>query len=1010
MYCSGECGGENDGKKGQGGVGLAVRNSITRAARPPEFISDRLLKVTLELRGRAKAVTFVVAYAPTESQNANNKHAFWTSLDRVVEEVPKHEQLFVLMDANARTGRRKKGQVGSKDSKILGAYGRDTLNDNGELLLSFANNHDLALVNTFFSTPKGGVSHTFNGRGKKRIDYILTRQRDRKFVRNVTVHPQPSFLPISDHNIVSAPVKLLGHFARNRRLRASAKKTPVDRRRLVTNPQLRQEVATAVGRHLRANPPGDSSVDDVEAAFAAAIMRTAELVIPPQERRIPGRGWSGDARTEAELQAATDAMHTAWQRLRMDTRDAQLRRAVRKACNWLKRVRSAAVVRFFERHVVELEKQLRMGDQHGFFQNIKSVQLEETKKVESQCIRDEEGRLLRDKGRIRERWVRFFRSLLNSKSDMIDADIPKRLPQHPVANALGIEPTEEEIATAMKAMANAKAVGPDGLPAELLKLGLQQDRTILRELHRLTTLIWRQGKVPRQWKDAVITVLHKKGDKTECGNYRGILLVSHAGKVLLKVVARRLSAYCEAKGLLPEEQCGFRPDRSTTDMMFVVRRLQEVGRKAGVSLHMCFVDLQKAYDTVVRTLLWQVLTRIGVPPQMIAVIRQFHDGMRACVRPDDGVCSDWFEVKQGLRQGCVLSPLLFNIFFAAVLNVVLQRFSEEPAILAELVHLKEPSTSMGPEPAMDYVRRAVWGMLYADDACIVSRSPQGLAKMMEVIVEVCRAFGLTVSAKKTETMCMPPPRTPRTMVRIEAAGQIYKQVQSFTYLGGAVTETPDMSVEIARRTSACWARIRRYSRELYGQPKVALSLKTRMVKAEAIEALLYGCSTWTLRQEHYAKLRTVYHRVLLRIIGAQRKRPDHRMTSYNRALEITGCESIETTLRTRRLLWAGTLLRMSGGRLPKRIMFGNLEGAVRRGRGGKEKEWTDCVQSDIRAFGTTGDWETMAVKAQVWVEAVTKGGQRFMAAWRQEEEDAARHHQEKREATRLGKSQSHTEA
>ena len=583
------------------------------------------------------------------------------------------------------------------------------------------------------------------------------------------------------------------------------------------------------------------------------------------------------------------------------------------------------------------------------------MQLEEAKKVESRCVCDEEGRLLRDKGRIRERWVRFFRSLRNSKSDMLDADIPKRLPQHPVASALGIEPTEEEIASAVKAMANAKAVGSYGLHAELLKLRLQQDRTILRELHRLTILVWRQGTVPQQCKDAVITVLHKKGDKTESGNYRGISLVSHAGKVLLKVVARRLGAYCEAKGLLPEEQCGFRPDRSTTDRMFVVRRLQEVGRKAGVSPHICFIDIQKTYDIVDRTLLWQVLTRIGVPPQMIAVIRKFHDRMRACVRPDDGVCSDWFEVEQGLQQGCMLSPLLFNIFFAAVLNVVLQRFSDEPAILAELVHLKKPSTSMGPEPAMDYVRRAVWGMLYADDACIVSRSPQGLAKMMEVIVEVCRAFALAVSAKKTETMCMPPPRTPRTMVPIEAAGQIYKQVQSFTYLGGAVTETPDMSVEIARQTRACWMRIRRYSRELYGQPKVALSLKTRMVKVEAIEAFLYGCSTWTLRQEHYAKLRTVHHRVLLRIIGAQRKRPDHRMTSYNRALEITRCESIETALRTRRLLWAGTLLQMSGGRLPKRIMLGNLEGAVRRGRGGKEKEWIDCVQSDIRAFGITED-------------------------------------------------------
>ena len=121
----------------------------------------------------------------------------------------------------------------------------------------------------------------------------------------------------------------------------------------------------------------------------------------------------------------------------------------------------------------------------------------------------------------------------------------------------------------------------------------------------------------------------------------------------------------------------------------------------------------------------------------------------------------------------MLSPLLFNIF-AAVLSVNLQRFSEEPAILAELVHLKESQTSMGPEPAM-----------------------------MEVVIEVCRAFALTVSAKKTEIMCMPPPRTPRTMVQIEAVRQTYKQVQTFTYLGGAVTEVPDMSVEIARRTRAC---------------------------------------------------------------------------------------------------------------------------------------------------------------------------------------------------------------
>ena len=106
-----------------------------------------------------------------------------------------------------------------------------------------------------------------------------------------------------------------------------------------------------------------------------------------------------------------------------------------------------------------------------------------------------------------------------------------------------------------------------------------------------------------------------------------------------------------------------------------------------------------------------------------------------------------------------------------MLAVVLQKFSRDTFIVTELAHQKEPPTSIGPEPAMDYVRRAMWGMLYAHDACIVSPSPQGLVKMMEVIVEACRAFDQTVSAKKTETICMPPLRIPRSIVRVKAAAQ-----------------------------------------------------------------------------------------------------------------------------------------------------------------------------------------------------------------------------------------------
>ena len=147
VHCSGACGGENGGKKGQGGVGLALRTLITRAARPPEFISNRLLKVVvLQLRGRAKTVTFLWRIPQLKHKklviNLNSGRP-WT-------------QLFVLMDANVRTARNEKEGVASKDNNILSAYVRDILNDNEELLLFFANNHDLVLVNTFFSSPNGG--------------------------------------------------------------------------------------------------------------------------------------------------------------------------------------------------------------------------------------------------------------------------------------------------------------------------------------------------------------------------------------------------------------------------------------------------------------------------------------------------------------------------------------------------------------------------------------------------------------------------------------------------------------------------------------------------------------------------------------------------------------------------------------------------------------------------------------------------------------------------------------
>ena len=124
-------------------------------------------------------------------------------------------------------------------------------------------------------------------------------------------------------------------------------------------------------------------------------------------------------------------------------------------------------------------------------------------------------------------------------------------------------------------------------------------------------------------------------------------------------------------------------------MLFVVRRLQELRRASRTPQYMCFIDPQKAYDSVDLELLWVVTTRVGVPEKMLTVIRQFYEGMRARMCTDDGEHSEWFDVTQGRQQGCVLSPLLFNLVFAAAMHAVLVRFSEDPNILRDLVHLEE---------------------------------------------------------------------------------------------------------------------------------------------------------------------------------------------------------------------------------------------------------------------------------------------------------------------------------
>ena len=270
----------------------------------------------------------------------------------------------------------------------------------------------------------------------------------------------------------------------------------------------------------------------------------------------------------------------------------------------------------------------------------------------------------------------------------------------------------------------------------------------------------------------------------------------------------------------------------------------------------------------------------------------------------------------------MLSPLLFNIFFAAVMIVVLQRFAEDPLIVSDLVYLDDAPKGEDGRPreegTSEMVRRAVWGMLYVDDAGVVSTSFRGLTRMMDVIVVACQEFGLTVSEKKTEAMHLwSHPNTASNALRIEAVGQRYnKQTIEFVYLGGAIIESADLDTEIKRRIGAAWASVRKYNSQLYDRRNARLSLKIRLFKVEVLGAMLYGCATWAMRSQDFSSPRTAHYKLLLRIIGFRRKgHTGYKPLSYGEILERTGSERIETTIRERQLGFAGALVRQGDSSL-----------------------------------------------------------------------------------------------
>ena len=205
-----------------------------------------------------------------------------------------------------------------------------------------------------------------------------------------------------------------------------------------------------------------------------------------------------------------------------------------------------------------------------------------------------------------------------------------------------------------------KASGGDGIPAEVYKHG---GTTLVHHLHRLFLKIWDNEEIPQELKDAAIVTIFKKGSRTECGNYRGISLLSVAGKILAKVLLNRLQPLSES--IIPETW--FQTRTRHYAVVLTLFSLPVRCRRNAGNMY-AFIDLTKAFDSVNREALWACLAWLGCPPKFVSITKQLHEGMTGCVLYD-GEQYGSFNINTGVKQGCVIAPTLFSIFLAAFISL-----------------------------------------------------------------------------------------------------------------------------------------------------------------------------------------------------------------------------------------------------------------------------------------------------------------------------------------------------
>lgn len=476
-----------------------------------------------------------------------------------------------------------------------------------------------------------------------------------------------------------------------------------------------------------------------------------------------------------------------------------------------------------------------------------------------------------------ENWLDHFKNLLGKKPTLPENESLPREQISPPLN-IPISPfTLKELTNVLSQTKSCKAFGPDNIPPIIWK-----DSNFHGFLLQLCNLALDENICTNHWLKSSIIPVPKKGDLTLATNYRGISLLPIAAKIYNKLLLNRIRPHVDP--ILRKNQNGFRSGRSTLTQILALRRILEEARNFNLEAILVFVDFKKAFDSVDREKMFDILSLYGIPQKIINAIKLLYTDTKSSVQTPDGE-TDTFPIIAGILQGDTLAPFLFILVVDYIMRVSVDKISNYGFLLQRRRGPRNPAIHLTDTD-------------FADDIALISSKLDGAQKLLISLESAANCIGLYLNESKTEYLTLnlddSLPKIIKTISGIEL-----NCVLDYKYLGSFISSSEkDFKIRKALAWSAC-----NRLHKIWSSDFLDSELKVKIFKTTIEPILLYGSETWSLTRKLEKQLDGTYTRLLRRVKNLSWRDHPTKDTIYG------SLKPVSLTLKAKRVQFAGHCLR-----------------------------------------------------------------------------------------------------